>query len=93
MGAILAWSILQIRPNLATKVMIISEGHRTSLRKLNSAETLIRSGISENLFKVENYHIMRRYLQKRHISAIELEDIIDDLKLKDDLNGRVHTVC
>ena len=58
MGAILAWTMLQIRPNLATKVMIISEGYRTSLRKLNSAEVLIKSGLT-SLLQLENYHLLR----------------------------------
>merc|ERR1711892_121321 len=88
MGAILAWSMLQIRPNLATKVVIISEGYQTSLRRLNSAEVLIKSGLI-SLLQIENYHLLRRYLEKRQINAAELEDIISDISLKNDLGDRM----
>ena len=87
MGAILTWAILQNRPNLATKVVIISEGYRTSLRRLNSAENLIKAGFTR-LFQLDNFHLLRRYLQKRQINEFELEDIINDIKVKDDLDGK-----
>ena len=43
MGAVLSWALLGKRPDLASKLMILSEGHRTRLK------TLIPPG--KNLFK------------------------------------------
>ena len=42
MGAVLSWALLGKRPELASKLMILSEGHRTRLKTLIPPGKLFR---------------------------------------------------
>lgn len=89
MGAVLSWVLLGKRPDLASKLMILSEGHRTRLKTLIPPERLIHAtSLSSQLFELDNYELLKQYLRKRNINGTGIDRILTDVQLKNDLSAR-----
>lgn len=91
MGAVLSWALLGKRPDLATKLIVLSEGHRTRLKALIPPERLINStSLTSKLFELNDYELLKQYLRKRNINETGIDRILTDVQLKNDLSARFH---